>query len=294
VIAGVAALSGSLAMVALAAAWVRPVAVVPHRRPRTLVSAGVGRPLATTCPARFREAAARAALPEPHSRWWLASVSVVLSGALAGLVLGGAVFAMLVGSTLAGGIRLALRINRHRAEEHLTRAVPDSLEAIARSARAGSSVVQALAELERHDPSPADRLLAEVARRVDHGDSLADALQRIVAAHPAPAVRLAAAALVVGHETGAPPAKAVEGVAATLRDRAALDREARAHASQARASAVVLLVAPLVFSAFTVTADPRVGDFLFRSWMGWVCLGVGTTLELLGALWMRSIMRSAR
>lgn len=245
-----------------------------------------------TPPAWFAGMAVRADLGEVQRWWRLALAGPVVASAL-GLVVagsGGAVAAL--GATAAAEV-VALRLSQGRAEARLARSVPDALDAVARSCRAGSSVVGALSAL-GPDDGPAGPVLSAAARRVERGVALRDALDDLVAAHPDPSVRLAAAALLVGADTGAAPARAVDGVAATLRDRAALDREAAGHATQATASAAVLVLAPVAFGAFAVVTDPRVGGFLFSGPAGWACLTVGAALDVIGALWMGRMVRAAR
>lgn len=290
----VAALSGALAVAALAIGVVRPVAVAPARRPRSLVVERESFAPVVPCPSWFARAATAAGLDGEPAQWFTVVVVgvIVLAGGVT--VVGGPGLAALVGAGAAGGVVVALRAAAGRGEARLVAGIPDTLDALARSTRAGSSVVQALAGLDRADGSTSDQLFASIARRVVSGESFEAAVAHLAARHSHPSVRLALAALVVSHETGAPPAKAVEGVAATLRDGAALAAEARAHATQARASAWVLVVAPAAFSLFTIATDPRVGDFLLRSPLGWLCLILGVGLDLLGAWWMRSIMAAVR
>ena len=75
------------------------------------------------------------------------------------------------------------------------------------------------------------------------------------AAHDDPGTRLAATALVLATVVGSTPARAVDGVAATLRERLDLAAERRALAVQARTSALVLSVAPVGFAALLVVGD---------------------------------------
>ena len=81
-------------------------------------------------------------------------------------------------------------------------------------------------------------------------------------------------------------ARAVDRVAATLRERRELRAEVRALATQARASAGVLAVAPLAFAALVSTIEPGVVGFLVTTPVGLACLAVGLGLDGLGALWM--------
>ena len=72
----------------------------------------------------------------------------------------------------------------------------------------------------------------------------------------------------------------------TLRDRVALDREVAALSSQARASAAVLVVAPVVFAGLAAVGRPTGRRVLLGSPLGWACLAAGAASTRSGALWM--------
>jgi tight adherence protein B len=74
-----------------------------------------------------------------------------------------------------------------------------------------------------------------------------------------------------------------------LRDRNGLRREVRALSSQARASAVVIGVAPIAFAVVAGSLDRRTIDFLLHSPAGIACLVFGVVLDGLGALWMHKL-----
>ena len=67
--------------------------------------------------------------------------------------------------------------------------------------------------------------------------------------------------------------------------------EVRALASQARASAVVIVVAPAVFAVVAALADPEVLHFLVGTPAGLACLVGGAGLDAAGGAWMRAITR---
>ena len=76
--------------------------------------------------------------------------------------------------------------------------------------------------------------LGAVAVDAERGGSLVDALERWGAVRQQPGARLAVAALALVAETGGAPARTLDAVAATLRERGAIEREVRALATQAR------------------------------------------------------------
>ncbi len=169
------------------------------------------------------------------------------------------------------------------------RELPDVLEQVARQLRAGGSLAQAIAGAE-----PSATALAEPWLRlralipvVGVGAALDD-----WADGNRPAVQLAAAALAMAAESGGSPARALDGVAATLRVRQSVVDEARSLSSQARASAIVIALAPLAFGAFAAAADARTAAFL-RSPAGVSFVVGGLSLDGLGAWWMARLCRSA-
>jgi tight adherence protein B len=176
-----------------------------------------------------------------------------------------------------------LRARRERAIEH---ALPDALDAIARSLRSGASLRLAIGEAAA---GPLADDLGRVARDAADGVPLGVALDAWAAARPLPGVRLATAALGLGAETGGASAQAVDGVAATLRVHLAIAGEVRALSSQARMSALVIVLAPIAFTLLATSTDGRTARFLFATPFGWLCLALGLGLDAVGWLWMRRI-----
>ena len=82
----------------------------------------------------------------------------------------------------------------------------------------------------------------------------------------------------------------LDGVAASLRERVALEREVAALSSQSRASAAVLVIAPVVFAVAAALFDHRILEVLVGRPIGWVCMGLGLGLDGLGALWMARLI----
>jgi tight adherence protein B len=129
---------------------------------------------------------------------------------------------------------------------------------------------------------------------VAHGSPVATALAGWAAPPGASAdVRLVAAALTLGAHAGGEVARAVDRIAVTLRERAELRGEVRALATQARASAAMLTLAPLGFAGLVASVEPAAIGFLLTTPIGLLCLVLGLALNAAGAAWMSHITRSA-
>jgi tight adherence protein B len=221
--------------------------------------------------------------------------AVVASGA-AGLVsaalVGGPSAAVVL--ALGGAALPAVALLRRRAARRTARThqLPEALDRLATSMRSGSSLPLALDEAGRALGAPLGPELVAIARATRRGRSVRRALDEWSATHDDPGTRLAATALVLSEVVGSTPARAVDGVAATLRERLDLAAERRALAVQARTSSLVLSVAPVGVAAVLVVADTAAARFLLGSPAGAACLAVGLGLDGLGAWWMTRLCRS--
>lgn len=225
-------------------------------------------------------------------RWAVASLGVALVAVARWGVPGVVVAGLVVG----GGTASLLAWRRGRSGQRYAAALPVVLEACAGRLRAGASLSEAMttAAGEATGSSLLDGDLRGLARRVAHGQPFAAAVEEWAGARAVPGVALVGAALVLGAEAGGARARALDGVAATLRDRRAVAAEVDALSSQARASAVVMMGAPVVFAALGLLSDPEVSAFLLRTPAGLACLTVGLALDGLAGVWMLRIARSAR
>jgi tight adherence protein B len=185
------------------------------------------------------------------------------------------------------------RSRRGRGDARFEAALPAALEAVARTLRSGASIRQAVEEAAAATPGPLGEELARVATAAARGMPLVGALEELAERRPLPGVRLAVAALCLGIETGGAQARAVDGVAATLRERLGVAAEVRALAAQARISAVVIGLAPLGFGVFAAATDPRTSHFVFHTAPGLALLCAGLGLDAVGWLWMNRLCRVA-
>ncbi len=219
---------------------------------------------------------------------WVGAGAVVTGTAAA---TGGAGLAAVAVVALVVVPLVALAVGAGKADRRLEEALPGGLEAVARALRSGASLVQAIAEAAATTPGPLGAELRRVTTAVDNGEALVAAIDAWGRLHASAAVRLAVSALGLGAETGGAHARAIDGVAATIRSRLGVNREVRALSSQARLSGMVITLAPVGFAVLATATDPRTADFLLRTPLGLTCLSTGLALDGLAALWMRRLAR---
>jgi tight adherence protein B len=274
---------------AVASRLLAPAASSPAcaRRPRRALPAP---------PARVAAALADADLPVPPAGAWTGWLAALAGGALVALAAGGPGLAGVALVALGAGPALVVRTRRGTADARIEQALPAALEGVARSLRSGASLRQAVEEAGRSTAGGGRALAAELSRaaaEAAQGASLVAALEAVAVRRPLPGVRLGVAALCLGAETGGAQARAVDGVAATVRERLAVAAELRALSSQARISALVIGLAPVGFGAFAAATDPRTAEFMFHTPAGLALLVGGLILDTLGWLWMQRLAKVA-
>lgn len=157
----------------------------------------------------------------------------------------------------------------------------------ARSLRGGDSPGSAFAMAASAHPGSGSVAERAAARIGDVG--LRAAVDEWCASDPRPSVRLVAAALAAGAAAGGSMARALDGAADTIEARMAIQRETRAQAATARASATVLVLAPAAFATIATVGDDSALAFLLTTPAGLICLTIAVSLDVLGAIWMAKV-----
>jgi tight adherence protein B len=228
----------------------------------------------------------------PSTAWMALRSAAAVAIALAAVLAGPAGGAITAAAVVAIPSIVRRTVDRRRADRRDAQ-LPEALERLASSLRAGHALGPAFVAMAAATPAPLGSELGAAAAEVNHGAGLAAALARW-ADRPAAGseVHLAAAALGLAADAGGEVARSVDRVAATLQERRELRAEVRALATQARASAGVLAAAPLAFTGVVASVEPGSVAFLLTSPIGLICLVGGLGLEALGAAWMARILRS--
>lgn len=230
---------------------------------------------------RRRRALLARLAPPPHARRVgpAARIARVVVAALAGGLLGGLPLGVLGAAAVVVGAAGTGVVRRSARTAHYDAQVLDFLTVLARAMRSGASPHAAVAEAAGGVDGAAGADLARLHERLERGSTLAGALRRWADERPRPAVRATAAALALGHQTGGLRAEVVDGVAAAVRQRLDVRAEARGLATQARASAVVLAAAPLLFLLLGLVTGSGASEFLLGTPAGVACLVLGLALD---------------
>lgn len=218
------------------------------------------------------------------------ALAVLVASGLAVSVLFGPVWGISA-ATAVIGVRLVKKRRRGardaaRRDEHLA----DAVGAIVSALRAGMSVPQSLAYAAGEAESPVADDLRTLVRDVDLGVPVHEALTRWGDRAESPDARLIVGALELHRRTGGDLPAVLEQVGATVRDRVAASREARALTAQARLSGAILGLLPIGFFGFLwLTSRSEIQGALGTP-AGLASIVLGLVLDGLAFLWIRSLL----
>jgi len=210
---------------------------------------------------------------------------------------------------LSGWVEAVTRFGaaRRRRPTPTAEEVATWCEALARQVRSGASLRRAVetvepasAVLRRHlDPlrRQLTRGVALLAATAGSGNTAAGSRAAGTAAGPTTVtwagagadLRLALDMIGVAADLGGSPAAALDRTASTLRRRATDRAERRSQAAQARISAHVLTVVPIVLLALLVLSDRSIRAAVTTP-IGSACIVGGLVLNGAGWLWMRAVI----
>ena len=206
------------------------------------------------------------------------SLSAVISWPLA------LVFALVFGGALPI-VLLSIRRTRRRAE--LSKQLPEAIDLMVQSLRAGHPINPAFNIIAREMPDPIAGELGLVADAISYGDDLATAIESMAARLGLEDFNYLAVAITIQHSTGGNLATVLESLGSVIRDRFAMERKIKALSAEGRITAIVVSIVPIALAAFLHLSTPSyyadvADDPLFAP-----LLGLGILLTLANAIALR-------
>jgi tight adherence protein B len=188
------------------------------------------------------------------------------------------------------GPMLFLSNAKTRRRAKFMKQLPDTLQLLAGTLKAGYGVLQAIDTVvkEVEDPTSTEfqRALTEARLGLPLEDSLGDMAERI----DSDDFRWVVVAMNIQRQVGGNLAELLETVAATLRGREQVRRQISALSAEGRLSAVILIALPFVILGFLLVTNPGYLTPLLTNVLGWIMLGIVSVLMLIGVVWIRKMI----
>ena len=195
----------------------------------------------------------------------------------------------LLGALVLGGVLpvVMLYIRRARRRVELSKQLPDAIDLMVQSLRAGHPINPAFNVIVREMPDPIASELGIVADAIAYGDDLATAIDEMAKRIGLEDFNYLAVAITIQHSTGGNLATVLESLGQVIRDRFAMERKIKALSAEGRITAMVVSSVPIALAAFLHFSTPNYyaevsDDPLFAP-----LLGLGLLLTLANAFALR-------
>jgi tight adherence protein B len=220
----------------------------------------------------------------------------VILGAFAIGFLGSVVFNLVGGlllGILAGATPVAvLEFRRKRRLSAFLRHLPDTLQLLAGSLRAGYAVLQGLDSVAKESSPPTSEEFGRVITEARLGMPLEDALESMAARLDSDDFRWVVLAVNIQREVGGNLAELLDTVAEVLREREMLRRQIKVLSAEGKLSAIILIALPIFLALYLVLTNPDyIGTLVTSGLFGWLLVGGASLLMLGGVVWIRKMIQ---
>jgi tight adherence protein B len=224
---------------------------------------------------------------------WAYSAASPVAALVVGLVLQLPVLPLLLLVLVAAlAPTLVLAVGADRRGRKLSEQLPEALDMMARSLRAGHATPAAFQMVATEMPEPVSVEFGRAFEEQRLGLSLEQAIIHMTERSPSNRdLKIFATSAIIQKETGGNLAELLGGIAETIRARYRFQGKLRALTAEGRASGVILALLPLVFVAAIQVMNPKYFTPLFSEPAGHVILACALASWGAGILWLHRLTK---
>jgi tight adherence protein B len=220
----------------------------------------------------------------------LTAASIVAGSVFGGITQAPAT-AMPVAAALAGSLPLLwLFWKRHQRLGKFEAQMPDAMDLLARSLRAGHSMADGLRLVGDEMAEPISAEFLRCYQQQTLGVSLEATLEELTARVPNLDLRFFVNAVVLQRQTGGDTAEILDKIARLIRQRFQIRAQVRALTGEGRLSGLVLLALPIVLAIYLYFRNPDYLMILFREPLGHKMVVAAIVLQIMGAIVIKKIV----
>lgn len=232
----------------------------------------------------------RAGLRLRAGEFALIVLSVVVIAGAGGFLLGDWLWS-LVGMLAVVGVALAiLNFLATRRETAFRLQLPDALQLISGSLRAGFGLNQAITAVAGELDAPASEEFARAQLEVHLGRDVEDALRNMAVRINSEDLPWVAEAIEIHREIGGDVADLLDQIANTVRERERVRGQIQVLSAEGKVSGIVLVALPFVIAGLTFSVAPDYLGELTGTTPGRLMLAGGVSAMLIGIFWIRRIV----
>lgn len=218
------------------------------------------------------------------ARYIVMQLGIFLAVSITMLVFGVPWGLALFAGALVGMLLPVLYVNNRREARRVrfSQQLPDTLEFLARSLRAGNPLTASFKAVSENMPEPTASEFGFTFNELNYGVTLEAALDHLGKRTGSPELRYFITAVLIQRTTGGNLAEILQRLAEIMRARERTRREIRIMSSEMRISANVLISLTFLIAGAISLVNPGYLDLLFTTQLGRIIIAVQLTLMAIG------------
>ena len=201
---------------------------------------------------------------------------------------GVAALATVIGAVLPSSYVRRKRTKRFNAFEEF---LPESIDLVGRALRAGHPLSAGFKMAADDGPEPVAGEFRRVFEEQRFGLPLQDSLLALADRINLVDVRILVTAILIQREVGGNLAEILDNLAAVVRARFTIRRQIRVYTAQGRMTGYLLSVLPLIIFLILYMLNAEYMSILFTDPIGKILIAVAISMQLMGFLWIRKIIK---
>jgi tight adherence protein B len=218
-------------------------------------------------------------------------------GFVVGFVLGllsnmGVMLSFALGPLCAATPFMYVMFMRDRRNNKLSEQLPDALDMMSRSLKAGHALSSSFKLVAAEMPSPINTEFARAFEEQNLGMPFERAVEQMTKRAPSNRdLKIFAVSVIVQKETGGNLVEIIEKIAETIRARYRFYGKLRTLTAEGRMSSYILAALPILTAIFIAFTNPEYTRLLITDPIGHAAVAYAAVTWLVGLLWMRSMMK---
>jgi len=179
---------------------------------------------------------------------------------------------------------------RRKRMEKFERQLPEALELVARSLKAGHAFTGGLRLVSEEFEDPVGPEFKQVLDEINFGIGVPEALMNLTRRVDNEDLKFFVVSVIVQRETGGNLAEILENLSRLLRERCKFQGHVRVLSAEGRMSAMVLIAMPFVMVGFLSLSNPEYTKVLFTDPLGTIVIVAGLILMAFGSIVIKKVV----
>jgi tight adherence protein B len=238
-----------------------------------------------------REKLERAGLKTQPADFLLMMGAGTVAGSVFGFLLGGLFFAILMIVVVPAGMMAYLSVLTSRRKSKFDEQLPDTLQMLTGSMRAGHSLMRAIDASARETDAPMSEELSRIVNETRIGRDLGESMIDVSARTGSEDFAWISQAIEIHREVGGDLAEVLDHVGETIRDRNQIRRQVKALSAEGKMSAAVLMGLPVVLFFALILINAQYAKTFTSTVPGFLMLGAAAVMLTAGGFWLSRLIK---